>query len=108
MIFNIAIVRGKTVKGGKEISGYLATLNGNFSVDINEENSLTTTKECRGAYFFKVDLVCKHTGSERYDIHEDFKKALNIESTKNFTVTDWRNLIKNFQIYIFENLDIVI
>lgn len=108
MIFDLVVVRGKTVKGGTEISNYLKKLDGNYTVEINEENTLTSTKECRAAYFFKVDLIQKHTGSERYEIHNDFKAHLGITSTKDYTVTDWRNFIKQFQMYIFEKLDIVI
>ena len=108
MIFSLTAVRGKEIRGGKVINDYLKTLDGNYTVTIEEENTLTTTKECRGAYFFKVDLVAKTTGDERYAIHERFKEHLGILSTKNFTVADWRNLIKQFQIYIFDNLDIVI
>lgn len=108
MIFNMTFVRGKPVKGVPELNRYLSKLDGNYTFDINEENNLTTPKECRAAYFFKVDLVQKHSGDERYDIHEAFKKASGILSTKDFTVIDWRNLIKQFQIYIFENYDIVV
>ena len=108
MLFNLVIKNGKVVKGALELSKYLKSLNGNYIVDINEEVGITTIKKCRDAYFFKVDLVCKATGSEKYDIHEDFKKAYEIPTTKNLTVVDWRNLIKKFQIYVFENLDIIV
>ena len=108
MQFNLTLVNGKSVKGGKEIQDYLKKLNGNYTVDINEENTLSTPKECRAAYFFKIDLVVSATGSERYDIHRQFKEHSEIKSTRNFSVVDWRNFIKKFQIYIFESLDIII
>lgn len=108
MIFNVTFVRGKPVKGVSELNKHLSKLNGNYTFDIQEENTLTTPNECRAAYFFKVDMVQKHSGDERYDIHEAFKKARGIESTKDFTVTDWRNLIKQFQIYVFESYDIIV
>lgn len=108
MQFGLTLVNGKSVKGAKEIQNYLKKLNGNYTVDINEENTTSTPAECRAAYFFKIDLVVAATGDERYVIHERFKEHTNIQSTKNFTVVDWRNFIKQFQIYIFESLDIVI
>lgn len=108
MQFALIAVRGKEIKGGKAINDYLKTLDGNYTVDINEENTLATPKECRAAYFFKLDLVVQATGDERYTIHERFKEHMGIASTKGYTVVDWRNFIKNFQIYIFEQLDIVI
>ncbi len=108
MVFSVTFVRGNPVKGAKELGGYLKKLDGNYTVSVEENNTLTTDKECRAAYFFKVDMVQRHSGDERYDIHEAFKKANGIESTKNYTVADWRNLIKQFQIYVFENYDIVI
>ena len=108
MQFSLTLVNGKSVKGGKEIQDYLKKLNGNYTVDINEENTMSTPKECRAAYFFKIDLVVGATGDERYAIHERFKEHAKIPSTKNFTVVDWRNFIKQFQIYIFESLDIII
>lgn len=108
MQFALSVVRGKSVKGGKEIQQYLKKLDGNYIVDINEENTQSTPKECRAAYFFKLDLVVQATGQERYDIHNRFKQDIGITSTKNFTVVDWRNFIRQFQNYIFENLDIVI
>jgi hypothetical protein len=104
----MTFVRGKPTNGVPQLNKYLSTLNGNYTFDIQEENTLTTIKECRAAYFTKVDIVQKHSGDERYDIHEAFKAHQGIGSTKEFTVTDWRNLIKNFQIYVFENYDIVI
>lgn len=108
MQFSLTLVNGKSVKGGKEIQDYLKKLNGNYTVDINEENTMSTPAECRAAYFFKIDLVVAATGDERYVIHERFKEYSKIVSTKNFTVVDWRNFIKQFQIYIFESLDIII
>lgn len=111
MQFSVKInEHGKITNGAEEIAKYLMKeLKGkNCTFTIQEENTLTTDKECRDAYFFKVDLVRNATGSERYDIHEEFKKASDIQSTKNFTVVDWRNFIKKFQIYIFEKLDIII
>ena len=108
MIFNITIVRGKPTIGVPKLNEYLKGLNGNYTLDIQEENTLTTPKECRAAYFTKVDIVQKHSGDERYDIHQAFKESRGIESTKEFTVTDWRNLLRQFQIYVFENYDIII
>ena len=108
MQFALTAVKGKEIKGGKTINDYLKTLDGNYTVDINEENTLSTPKDCRNAYFFKVDLVVQATGTERYNIHEDFKKEAKITSTKDFTVVDWRNYIKLFQEYIFEKLDIMV
>lgn len=108
MIFNITFVRGNPTSGSKELSQYLKTLSGNYTIDINEENTNTTAKECRSAYFFKVDIVSRHSGDEKYDIHEAFKKYIKIDSTKNYTTADWKNLIKQFQIYIFEKYDIII
>jgi len=108
MQFAITAIKGKEIRGGKIINDYLKTLNGNYTVDINEENTMSTPAECRAAYFFKIDLVVAATGDERYVIHERFKEYSKIVSTKNFTVVDWRNFIKKFQIYIFESLDIVI
>lgn len=108
MQFSLTVVNGKSVRGAKEIQNYLKKLNGNYIVDISEENTMSTPAECRAAYFFKIDLVVATTGDERYAIHERFKEETGIKSTKNFTVIDWRNFIKQFQIYIFESLDIVI
>lgn len=108
MQFAITAIKGKEIRGGKAINNYLKTLNGNYIIDINEENSLATPKDCRAAYFFKLDLVVAATGEERYVIHERFKHNSNIKSTKDFTITDWRNFIKQFQNYVFEKLDIVI
>lgn len=108
MIFGISFVRGKPIRGAKELNEYLKKLDGNYTLDINEENTLTTTKECREAYFHKVDTVVRHTGENRYDIHEAFKIEKKIESTKNMSVVDWRNLIKQFQIYVFDKMDIVV
>lgn len=108
MQFALSVVEGKSIKGGTKINNYLKTLNGNYTVDINEENSLATPKDCQKAYFFKLDLVVSATGDERYVIHERFKKHINIASTKEFTVTDWRNFIKEFQNYIFQQLDIIV
>jgi hypothetical protein len=101
---------GKITNGAEQIAQYLIKeLKGKTcTFTIQEENTQTTTKECRDAYFFKVDLVSKATGDERYDIHEAFKKAYYIGSTKDFSVVDWRNFIKKFQEYIFDNLDIII
>lgn len=108
MQFDLSAVRGKVVKGGKEINNYLKTLDGNYTVDINPENTLATPKECRAAYFFKLDLAVQASGNERYHLHNMFKEHIGITSTKNFSVVDWRNFIKQFQNYIFETLDIVI
>lgn len=108
MQFALTTMNGKTISGGKAISEYLKKTNGNYIINIEEENTLSTPKNCRDAYFFKVDLVRDATGSERYNIHEDFKKEANIASTKNFTVVDWRNFIKLFQEYVFEKMDMLI
>lgn len=108
MQFAITAIKGNKIIGGKLINDYLKTLNGNYTVDINEENSLATPKDCQKAYFFKLDLVVAATGDERYVIHERFKNYMKVTSTKEFTVVDWRNFIKQFQTYIFENLDIII
>ena len=108
MQFILKVVRGKLIMGNKEISNYIKTLNGHYTVSFIEENNLATPNNCRAAYFFKVDIVSKHTGIERYDIHNEFKKEYKIESTKDLSVVDWRNLIKQFQVYIFEKLDIII
>jgi len=108
MQFNLAVVNGKVANGGKQIQDYLKTLNGNYTVDIQEINTMTTPKECRNAYFFKVDLVVAHSGDERYDIHKAFKEHSQIGSTKNFTVVDWRNFIQLFREYIYESYDILV
>jgi hypothetical protein len=108
MTFQLILKKGLPYKGSKEIQNYLKTLDGEYVVSILSQNNLTTIKNCRDAYFFKVDLVVQATGDERYDIHERFKTALNIDSTKNFTIVDWKNFIKQFQNYIFEQLDILI
>lgn len=110
MQFRITVnEHGKIAYGAEEIARYLTQLKGkNCIFTIQEENNLTTAKECRAAYFFKLDLVCSVTGGERYEEHEAFKRHLKIESTKDFTVIDWRVFIKNFQNYIFEKLDIVV
>ncbi|MFA9239435.1 MAG: hypothetical protein ACEQSQ_06040 [Candidatus Paceibacteria bacterium] len=108
MQFALTAVRGKGIQGGKEINNYLKTLDGNYIVDINPENTQSTPNECRAAYFFKLDLAVQASGNERYDFHNLFKEHLGITSTKNFTVVDWRNFIKQFQIYVFEKLDIVV
>lgn len=108
MQFLITAIKNKEIRGGKVINDYLKTLDGNYVVDIRPENNLTTPKECRAAYFFKIDLVVASTGDERYVIHERFKAYAKIDSTKNFTVVDWRNFIQKFQEYIFEKLDIVV
>jgi len=108
MQFALVTKNGKTISGGKEIQNYLKTTNGNYTLEINEENTQSTPDQCRAAYFFKVDLVVGATGEERYVIHERFKKEINIGSTKNFTIVDWRNFIRQFQEYIFKNLDIVV
>lgn len=108
MIFNIAFIRGKPVKGVQELNKFLKTLDGNYIFDIQKENNLTTPEECRAAYFVKLEIVQKHSGDEKYNIHENFKQSVDIQSTKGFTITDWKNFIKKFQIYIFENYDIIV
>lgn len=108
MQFLLSINKGKAIRGSKEIQNYLKTLNGEYLISINEHNNLTTVKQCRDAYFFKVDLVVQSTGSERYNIHNEFKNEAKIVSTKDFTVIDWKNFIKKFQNYIYEKLDILI
>jgi len=110
MQFSVTInEHGKIVKGADQIAKYLQQLKGRTcTFTIMEENNLTTTKECRDAYFFKVDLVRDATGDERYVIHERFKEHMQIASTKQFSVVDWRNFIKQFQIFTFESSDIVI
>jgi len=108
MQFNLTVINGKSVRGAKEIQNYLKKLNGNYIVDISEENTMSTPAECRAAYFFQIDLVVASTRDERYAIHERFKEYTKIDSTRNFTVVDWRNFIQKFQEYIFEKLDIVV
>jgi hypothetical protein len=108
MQFNLAVANGKVTNGGKQIQDYLKTLSGIYTVDIQEVNTMTTTKECRNAYFFKVDLVVAHSGDERYDIHKAFKEHSKIKSTKEFSVVDWKNFINLFREYIYENYDILV
>jgi len=108
MEFQLIVKDGKPIQGGKEISEYIKTLNGIYRVPFILDSGMTTVTECRAAYFAKVDTVVDHTGSKRYVIHEEFKEHQKITSTKNLTVVDWRNLIRQFQQYIFEKLDIVV
>ena len=108
MEFQLIVKGGKSIQGGKLISDYITTLNGIYRVLFIPDSGMTTVTECRAAYFAKVDVVVDHTGSKRYTIHEEFKEHQKIVSTKDLTVVDWRNLIKQFQSYIFEKLDIVV
>ena len=108
MEFGITTTKNKIISGADELAKFLKSKDGNYRVIAMIENDITTPADCRAAYFRMVDTVRDHTGLNRYDIHNEFKAKKEIVSTKNLSVTDWRNLIKNFQTYTFETLDIII
>lgn len=63
-----------------------------------------TKKEFQENYFAVLDEICNDTGNKRYDLHNTFKKEVNIESIKNITIEEWPQILYKLKMWcIFIN-----
>lgn len=72
--------------------------------DISEKDAETLRKK----YFAILTNLYNYTGTDKNDLHEEVKQALNVETTKNFDKEDWYLYIKNVREYYFKQLDIIL
>lgn len=105
----IQVKRGKVVKNSEKIKEYFSSLgDGDYVLTIERINPLVTTRDYQKAYFDKVDICVSSTGNDRYTIHDEFKKHSGIDSTKDLSNIEWKNLLKQFTWWAYSKFDCIV
>ncbi len=81
---------------------------GKYIVEIKPLNALKTEREFQKEYFSLLDQIVAFTGEQKYNIHTEFKKERNVETTGNFTLEDWITFIDALKWSYFKKLDLIL
>lgn len=105
----IEVKKGKIIHGADRIKDHFSSLDdGYYVLTIESVLPLKTPRDFQNAYFAMVDIVAKHTGNDRYTIHEEFKKKHNVETTKDIDNAQWGKIIDTFKWWAFNEFDCIV
>lgn len=108
MEVKIQIKKGKITFGREKVTSLFQSLDdGDYLLEIAAINPLKTEADFQRAYFASVDLCVMESGNSRYIIHDAFKDFKNVESTKNFNLSEWKKFLEEFKIWAYNTMDVV-
>ena len=61
-----------------------------------------TLEKWRHTYFAIIEVIVKITGLTKQEVHEEVKKALDVDTTKNFDQKDWASYIYKMKKFYFK------
>ena len=103
------MTKGKVSDGRQKMADAISSLDdGNYVMTLTQINPLLIERDYQNAYFAMVDTCVQHTGNRRYVIHEAFKKEKNIESTANLSIVEWKKVLKEFQWWAHDKMDVIV
>jgi hypothetical protein len=105
----IEIKKGKVIHNADKIRDLMSSADDGFYIwTLEDVQPLKTPREYQNAYFAMVDVVAQHTGNDRYTVHEGFKVAKTVQTTKDMTVEQWKELHHDFRWWAFNEFNCIV
>lgn len=109
MKVQVEMLKGKIVKNRDRLREVFTSLDdGIYIVDVERNNPLLMSRDYQKAYFEKIDECSMHTGHEKYELHELFKKHIKIESTKEMDVAAWKSVLTALTWWAYTSFDCMV
>lgn len=109
MQVKVKIEKGKVTSNRDKLLELVGvSSDGDYIISIDKINPLVTARDFQKAYFDKIDICVSCTGNKKYVIHDEFKKFSGIDSTKNLSIQDWRDLLTKLTWWAYDNFDCIV
>ena len=103
------IQKGKIVDNSQKIRDHITSLDdGTYVMTVQSINPLVSERDFQKAYFAMIDICVASTGNARYIIHDAFKAESEVQTTKNFSVEQWREHLEKFRYWAYNNMDVIV